>query len=349
MKALVLPFLLFTMGCGSAAKPGIRIFLDSGPDTAAPACRLVNYADREERVRSAWRGTQIEMRRIDLLDRRAVLSQFRAAGLGVEVVDPMLGRDDDFAEIPARWAEEGVSANALDILKSAFPGDYFVDDAGVVCLFWQPEFASQAPPGFRDARDCERLVAINESDRDLEARLKSDRISVDQKDATLYDIVDAIQEVAQVNIVIGAPLRRSGVPDRKTSFSCHDELLGDALARLVAGRGLKFTVSNRVILIGSQDDDSSPHELDADHPLSSRPVRIHGSGLALREVAVQLGAALSLDVVIDPVSWRRSAIYDFDGLERSAGDVITLLRQGAPLEVVRYNGRLWFLAPRDRR
>lgn len=339
LRAFALAALLGVVGCtGTGAD---RIEPDRGPDAGAPAYPLGDYMVREERALARWKSVRIRATNGDLHWPEKALRLLADAGL-----NPVLDSRqdwDEFEEVPADWAEKQVEVDALEALRRCLPErDIYVDDEGRVHAARRTMDRPGPPPLARDARTCERLVGDLRDSAELRRRLESERISLPGRTATLYDTVDEIQETARINVVIAAAARRAGIPDRVAEFSCRDETLESVFLRLAEEWGLVLSCENRVVLLSLAEDASEP---SVDNHLWSARVRVGGTGLAMRDLARQLGHAVGMDVVIDPVTWRRSARFDLSIRERSFAEVVELLRKGAPLQVSRLDGRLWFLEP----
>ncbi|MBI2920298.1 MAG: hypothetical protein HYY18_04360 [Planctomycetes bacterium] len=93
------------------------------------------------------------------------------------------------------------------------------------------------------------MAAESEEVQAIREKLETTKIDLDFTDATLYDIIDFIQEFAKINIVIASDVRRAGIPDRKISFAARDLLLKHALKLLLNQYGLTQKFENRVLLI----------------------------------------------------------------------------------------------------
>ncbi len=330
---------------GCAGTDTDRVEPDRGPDEGAPAYPLGDYMDREARALAKWKSVHIRATNGDLRRPETAVRLLAEAGLS-PVLDSRQDWDE-FEEIPADWAQKQVEVDALEALRRCLPErDVYVDDEGRVHAARRTMDRPGPPPLARDARTCERLVRDLRDSEEIRRRLETERVSLPSRTATLYDIVDDIQEAARINVVIAAAARRAGIPDRVAAFSCRDENLESVFLRLAAEWGLVLSCENRVVLLSRAEDAGEPA---VDNHLWSARVRVGGTGLAIRDVARQLGDAVGAEVVIDPVTWRRSARFDLTVRERSFGEVVELLRKGAPLQVSRFDGRLWFLEPTEPR
>lgn len=331
---------LYAVGCTGG--DSVRVCPGVDPDAGAPSYTFGDYIDREERVLAQWRLVRIEATNAEFRSPHNSRRLLADHGLKPNILRDREPDDESWSML-ADWADRRVVRDGLGVLSVCFPEcPVFVDDAGELCIVSRRQVDRLAPPEYRDARTCERLIDDARELAELRCRLETERLTISETRGSLYDLVDIVQETAKLNIVIAAPVRRAGIPDRETSFSCTEERLGEALSRLVCEYSLDVTCENRVILIVARDGDR-PVSMTTD--LWSRRVRVRGNDLAMRDVARQIGESLGMKVVIDPTTWRRAASFDFDDRERQLGEVIEILRQGAPLQLNRFDDRLWFLAP----
>jgi hypothetical protein len=338
-----IPVLLFFAGCAT-----VRVVPGPEEDPNAPGYPLGDYLARRDPVIALWKRTLITARNETLQHPRLAMRLLHNAGLEVKCLDPrLLEESDEFQETPYDWAREQHTRNGWDFLGAAFPtASFFVDESAEVCMASRPTFESSAPLGCLEARELAKLLESDEETVELEKTLAKRTVSVDFPKASLYDVVDMIQENAKVNIVIAAAVRKTGLPDREISFSADRENLGVVLDRLAEGCGLEYSIENRVILFTLPGEGGFCHRQSREAlDLLARPVRIDGSGLAIREVAKRLGAALGKEVAIDPATWRRSARYDFHSQVLTAAEIVAILQQGAPLRVSFSYGKIWFLEP----
>ena len=257
---------LYSAGC--AAGNSVRVVPDAGPDPESPSYLLGEYVDRESRVLAKWRQVRIEATNADFRSPRKGLFLLASHGL-----EPMVLRDgepdDESWVLSADWAEKRVTRDGIGVLSACFPDcQWFVDESGDLCIISRRQVDRLAPPEYREARTCEMLVEDDKDLQDLRLRLETERLSLPEHHGSLYEIIDLIQETAKLNIVISAPVRRAGIPDRETSFGCTEERLGEALTRLVGGFALDFTFENRVVLVIARDGD---RQLTATTDLWLRP------------------------------------------------------------------------------
>lgn len=88
---------------------------------------------------------------------------------------------------------------------------------------------------------------------EIRNKIRKERVELDFKNGSLYDMVDFIQEFGKLNIVISAEIRRSGIPDRKIDFKTDWVTISEVLDDLLARYELAYVFENRVLLITSRE------------------------------------------------------------------------------------------------
>jgi len=332
-------------------------------DPSAPPHAFDAYMSRCAAVREKWAKTKVSLNFSD-----TTLVNVLAEFLGTYGLEVLLDAGIDGNDCTVTFKVEELAADqAIDLIAKMADMQFVISESGEAWLVRKGEGAKHQPPYVADLEAMLRIARLvradlvetppNPEEAALRERLNKEYLDVDMSDSSAYDVLDHIQEHAKMNIVISAVLRK----EWKTVPLLTVHSKGGTLARVFdayceAG-GFAWGLEQGVVLITSAEElqriadrkaqisEEKRLRREAEAALLAQRVFIGGENLAIRDVAEMLGQALSVPVVVDPQTWHRAARFGFPKEERTAREIVSALKQGAPLIVAFRDGTLWFLSP----
>jgi len=327
------------------------------PDVAPTS--LGEYIALRESTLEKWRRTKVDVEWEDATVAQAMQDLATRYGLNV-LLDPGCGSK------PVTFRVEQIEAvQFLDLMTRMGGLAWVVNQAGELWIFPQDKLTTYAPPAWFDLKD---LVAAREgvlldraggakAEPALAKKLRDTAIAGRAIQAgDLYKFLEFLSQVTEMNYV----LRPSGTPPQIPMLAPMEGESVDAfLHRALDPVNYAFVVTeDSVIVLSAEQLEAEKKEeaareeerkgrIEAEAAFLRKTVSIGGEDMSLKDLADALGKALEVPVVIDPLSWRRSARYSFKAVDRTAAEIIAIMKKSAPLEVTLRGGKLWFLAPED--
>ncbi|MEK7467724.1 MAG: hypothetical protein AAB074_09955 [Planctomycetota bacterium] len=328
-------------------------------DPNAPETPLGEYVAVREKAIAKWRTTKVDVEwdGLPLLQALADLSQ--RYGLEAKL--------DPAAESASETivAEQIEALAALELITKSGNLAWVVTASGEIWIMPLDKLMSYAPPSWFDLKE---LWAARESvlkDRnagvvrepELAKKLRDTAIVARGIPAgDIPALLSFLSQVTEVNYVMRPAERPPALP---ALAPLEGESLDTFLRRALEPVSYTFTVTKDSVIVLSKEqeevekkeavsrEDERKGRIEAEKEFWKKLVNVGGENVSLRDLSDELSRALSVPLVIDPRSARRSARYTFKAIERPAQEIVDIMKKGAPVEISFREGKIWVLAPED--